>query len=138
MKDTIFKPDFAKNSVLEQQYNGERIKPGTRLTMGSGITLVLGSGLGAMEFNVPELVSLTYHEARITLESLGLTTGVVLPDPDVTDTLNAYIYRQSPERVTYDNRYNRIRPGQTIDIWLSKERPVKQIDSTSQPLENSY
>jgi len=27
--DTIFKPDFAKNSVLDQLYNAESIKPGT-------------------------------------------------------------------------------------------------------------
>src|SRR5690349_6220021 len=27
VKDTVFRPDFAKNSVLEQQYNDERIKP---------------------------------------------------------------------------------------------------------------
>lgn len=138
VKDTVFKPDFAKNSVLEQQYDGQRIKPGSRIAMGSGITLVLGSGLGAMEFNVPDLVSLTYNEARIILESTGLSTGAVVPDPDVKDTLNAYIYRQSPERMTYDHRMNRIRPGQTIDIWLSKEKPVRQTDSTAQPTENTY
>lgn len=138
VKDTIFKPDFAKNSVLEQQYNSERIKPGTRIAMGSGITLVLGSGLGQMEFNVPELFGLTYNEARMILESTGLSTAAVIADPDVKDTLNAYIYRQSPERVTYDNRMNRIRSGQTIDIWLSKDKPVRQTDSTSQPLENTY
>lgn len=137
LKDTVFKPDFAKNSVLEQRYDGERIKVGTRIKMGSGITLVLGSGLGQYEFNVPELFGLTYVEARGVLETTGLQAGVVLPDPEVTDTLNAYIYRQSPERMTYDNRYNRIRPGQTIDLWLSKDRPVKQTDSTMLPLPDS-
>ncbi|HEX7846652.1 MAG TPA: PASTA domain-containing protein, partial [Chitinophagaceae bacterium] len=29
--DTTFKPDFAKNSVLEQRYNGSIIAPGTKL-----------------------------------------------------------------------------------------------------------
>jgi beta-lactam-binding protein with PASTA domain len=130
LKDTVFRPDFAKNSVLEQQYDGERIKPGTKLPMGSNIVLVLGSGLGQDEFNVPDLFSLTYSEAVMMLQSTGLSPGAVVPDPDVSDSMNGYVYRQSPERFTYDNRMNRIRPGQTIDLWLSKEKPVRQSDST--------
>jgi beta-lactam-binding protein with PASTA domain len=130
LKDTVFKPDFAKNSVLEQQYNKERIKPGTKIAMGSGIVLVLGSGLGQDEFNVPDLYSLSYSEAIMLLQTTGLSAGVVLPDPDVKDTSNAYVYRQSPERFTYDGRYNRIRPGQQIDLWLGSQKPIRQIDST--------
>lgn len=136
LKDTVFKPDFAKNSVLEQQYDGERIKPGSKITMGSAIVLVLGSGLGQDEFNVPDLFSLTYAEAMMMLQSTNLSAGAVVPDPDVTDTMNAYVYRQSPERFTYDNRMNRIRPGQTIDLWLSKQKPVRATDSTDQNITN--
>jgi beta-lactam-binding protein with PASTA domain len=130
VKDTVFKPDFAKNSVLEQQFNNERIKPGTRIAMGSGITLVLGSGLGENEFNVPDLYALSYSEAVMLLQTMGLSVNAVIPDPDVKDTADAYVYRQSPERFTYDNRYNRIRAGQTIDLWLSSQKPVRAIDST--------
>jgi beta-lactam-binding protein with PASTA domain len=131
VKDTIFKPDFAKNSVLEQQYEGERIKPGTKLSMGSGIVLVLGSGLGQDEFNVPDLYSLSYSEAIMLLQTTGLSAGAVIPDPDVKDTSNAYVYRQSPERFTYDRRYNRIRPGQTVDLWLSSQKPAREADTTN-------
>ena len=131
LKDTVFKPDFAKNSVLEQQYNDERIKPGTKLAMGSSIRLVLGSGLGQDEFNVPDLFSLSLAEAKTVLESEGLSTGAVVPDPDVRDTVNAFVYRQSPEKLTYDKRINRIRPGQTIDVWLSVQKPIRQIDSAA-------
>jgi len=130
VKDTVFRPDFAKNSVLEQQYNDERIKPGAKIAMGSGITLVLGSGLGEAEFNVPDLYALSYSEALMLLQTMGLSVNAVIPDPDVKDTANAYVYRQSPERFTYDNRYNRIRAGQTIDLWLSSQKPIRQIDST--------
>jgi beta-lactam-binding protein with PASTA domain len=138
LKDTVFRPDFAKNSVLEQQYNGERIKPGAKINMGSGIVLVLGSGLGQDEFNVPDLFGLTYSEAQIILQSTGLSTNAVIPDPDVTEPASAYVYRQSPERLTYDNRINRIRPGQSIDIWLSRERPERQLDSMNINQPNSY
>lgn len=137
LKDTVFKPDFAKNSVLEQQFEGDRIKPGTKIAMGSSIVLVLGSGLGQDEFNVPDLFGLTYTEAMVILQSTGLSTGAVVPDPDVTDMMTAFVYRQSPERLTYDNRVNRIRPGQTIDLWLSTLRPLKeQPDTTTE--ENSF
>lgn len=138
LKDTVFRPDFAKNSVLEQQYNGERIKPGTKINMGSGVVLVLGSGLGQDEFNVPDLFSLTYSEAQTILQTTGLSTGAVIADTDVTDQLNAFVYRQSPERFTYDNRLNRIRPGQTIDIWLSKDRPIREVDSSNIIQPNTY
>ena len=136
--DTSYKPDFAKNSVLEQQYKGQRIKPGTKLAMGSVISMVLGSGLGNDEFAVPDLFGMTYNEARVLLESIGLNPGVVVPDGEVRDTLNAYIYRQSPERVTPDKHLNRIRQGQSVDVWLSTQKPVRQIDSAAvqQPANN--
>lgn len=133
LKDTIFRPDFAKNSVLEQQYNDQRIKPGTKITMGSSILLVLGSGLGQDEFNVPDLFSLTYSEASTLLESTGLSVGAVVPDQNIRDTLNAFVYRQSPERFTYDKRFNRIRQGQAVDLWLSAQKPERQIDSSAAP-----
>jgi beta-lactam-binding protein with PASTA domain len=98
--------------------------------MGSGIVLVLGSGLGQDEFNVPDLYSLSYQEALMMLQTTGLNVGAVIPDPDVKDTSNAYVYRQSPERFTYDRRYNRIRPGQTIDLWLSSQKPARAVDSS--------
>jgi len=130
LKDTLYRPDFAKGSVLEQQYNKARIKPGTKLAMGTGIVLVLGSGLGQYEFDVPNLFGMTYPQARTLVESMGLGVGAVLPDPDVTDSIRAFVYRQSPERLTYDNRVNRIRPGQTVDLWLSVARPPQPpVDS---------
>jgi beta-lactam-binding protein with PASTA domain len=138
LKDTIFRPDFAKNSVLEQQYQDERIKPGAKITMGSSIVLVLGSGLGQDEFNVPDLFSLPYAEAITLLESTGLSAGSVVPDSDVRDTLNAYVYRQSPERLTYDSKLNRIRQGQTVDLWLSSRKPFRQTDTTANTTDNSF
>ena len=129
LEDTVYKPDFAKNAVLDQLYEGEPIKPGTKIQMGSGITLVLGSGLGQDEFSVPDLFSLSYLEALTLLESNNLGIGAVVLDPDVRDTAAAYVYRQRPERIGYENRVNRIRPGQTIDLWLSSQKPVRPDSS---------
>lgn len=142
LEDTVFRPDFAKNSVLEQQYDGERIKPGTKIRMGSGISLVLGSGLGQDAFSVPDMFALTFSDARTFLEANGLNLGAAVFDADVRDSANAFVYRQSPQRFTYDGRINRIRQGQSIDLWLSTQKPVRPVDSTSNqqppPTPNQY
>jgi hypothetical protein len=61
------------------------------------------------------------------LEAQGLNFASVIPDPTVRDTANSFIYRQNPLPKDESGRSYRIRPGQTMDVWLSPERPV--IDS---------
>ena len=124
--DTTFKPDFAKNSVLEQWYNGAIITPGTKLSMGSSISLVLGDGVGKTEFAVPMIVGMTFGQAKALLETNGLVMGVVIA-PGVSDTTNAYINKQVPERYDDDKHIQHIRPGQTMDVFLQVEKPV--VDS---------
>ena len=126
--DTSFRPDFAPNSVLEQLYNGTPIAPGTKVKWGSKISLVLGSGIGNQDMAVPKLVGLSFMEAKILLEAQGLGLASVIPDPDVRDTASSFVYRQNPEPKNEEGKQFRIRPGQTMDLWLSVQRPV--IDST--------
>ncbi len=125
--DTTFRPDFAPNSVLEQLYNGSPIAAGTKIKWGSKISLVLGSGIGNESMLVPKLLGLTYSEAKMLLDAQGLIFASVIVDPTVRDTANAFIYRQNPVPKDENNRSFRIRPGQTMDVWLSVERP--NIDS---------
>ncbi len=128
--DTVFKPDFARNSVLDQQFNGTSIKPGTKIQQGSAITLVLGNGVG-LEFAVPDLFGLTYRDAREALSESGLLVGSMVPDNDVTDTANAFVYRQNPDRYDYERRLNHIRQGQIVDLWLSAQKRERIMDSSS-------
>lgn len=128
--DTIYRPDFAKNSVLEQLYEGNIISPGTKLSMGSQISLVLGDGVGSQQFAVPFIVGMSFGDAKNMLEQNGVGFGVIIGD--VTDTLSAYIYKQSPERFDEDKKLQHIRAGQLMDVWLQKERPVR--DSVEIPL----
>ena len=133
--DTTSKPDFAKNSVLNQLYDGKDIAPGTRLPMGSQIDLVLGSGLADVDMAVPDLYGKTYAEARVWLDSFGISV-VPIADPDVNDVEEAFIYRQNPGRYNLDKRVNRIRPGQMVDVWLSvlpKPRPDTLNAATPPP-----
>jgi eukaryotic-like serine/threonine-protein kinase len=128
--DTVFKPDFARNSVLDQQFNGASIKPGSKIQQGSEITLVLGNGVG-LEFIVPDLFGLSYRDARAAISESGLIVGSVVPDNDVKDTMSAYVYRQNPDRYDYEKQINHIRQGQIIDIWLSALKKERIVDSSS-------
>jgi len=123
--DTTFKPDFARNAILEQWYNGQMIAPGTQLRKGSVISLVLGDGVGKQEFAVPDITGLTFCEAKGRLGSNGITMGAVVCNPDVTDTCSGFIYKQNPERFDDDKKIQHIRSGQTMDVWLQLTKPVR-------------
>ena len=132
--DTSYRFDFAKNSVLEQRYNGSSIKAGTKLKVGSSISLVLGSGLGEEDMSVPDLIGMNYDEAKVLLDAQGLS-GLVIVDPTVRDTTSAYVYKQSPMPRTGDGAMVRIRQGQMIDIWVGVERPnVDSFKNSESPL----
>ena len=132
--DTSFRTDFAKNAVLEQRFNGGVITPGTKIRMGSTIDLVLGNGVGNRQFVVPSLIGKTYCEAKALLEANGLSFGVVTA-AGISDTCNAFIYRQIPERFDDERRPNLIRSGQLMDVWLQTERPVIDTAGTVPEIE---
>lgn len=117
--DTIYRPDFMKGSVLEQQYNGSRITAGTKVPWGARINLIIGGGLQVEQMSVPELVGLTFAEAKALLETKGITLASVITMNSVKDTAAAYVYKQNPERFDVDKTPIYIRPGQTMDVWLS-------------------
>jgi beta-lactam-binding protein with PASTA domain len=131
LEDTVFKPDFARNSVLEMMYKGDNIKPGTPIQQGSGITLVLGNGIGGSSFMVPDLTGLTYRQVKAWMDSSGVIIGAVVVGTDVTDTANSFVSRQSPTPFNEDRKPNPIHPGMSMDIWLSGQRPVRNSDTTS-------
>lgn len=122
--DTTFRPDFAKNSVLEQLYNGVLIQPGAKVRVGSRIDLVIGSELSNTALAIPNLIGLTLAQARELLESKGIMLASIIPDPGVRDTANAYVYRQSPERFDDEGHIISIRAGQVMDVWVSATAPV--------------
>jgi beta-lactam-binding protein with PASTA domain len=129
--DTTFKPDFAKNAVLEQLYNGTAIAPGTKIRKGSVISLVLGDGVGKREFAVPVITGMTFSEAKELLESSGLGIGAIVAEANVSDTMTAWIYRQNPERFDDEKRLQHIRSGQLMDVWLQVDKPAKDTTGNS-------
>lgn len=118
--DTIYRPDFMKGSILEQQYNGGRITAGTKIPWGARINLIIGGGLQLEQVMVPDLVGMTFTDARALLETKGITLASVISMSTVKDTAAAFVYKQNPQRFDIDKvtpLY--IRPGQTMDLWLS-------------------
>ncbi|MBN8785622.1 MAG: PASTA domain-containing protein [Terrimonas sp.] len=129
--DTTYQPDIAKNAVLDQLYKNATIRPGTKITMGNTISLVLGAGVGSEELPVPDLFAMSYEEAAALLEANKIMLGSVVQDGNVQDTGAAFVFRQQPPRFNDDGTMNRIRQGQMIDIWITPEKPLKRVvDST--------
>jgi len=131
--NTYYRPDIARNAVLEQRFHDEIIKEGTKIPLGSMIDLVLGSGTGGDEISVPNLIGLTVSQAKSQLASLGLTMGSIIPVDAINDTASAFITRQAPMPFTEPSAgqrlMNKIATGQLIDIYISSNAP--SIDTTT-------
>lgn len=109
-----YKPDLAKNAVLEQLYKGSVARPGKSIPKGSAIDLVLGDGVGSVEVPVPSLIGQTYGEALFVLKGSSLNIGMVQFDAGVRDSSKAIIYKQQPE----PSENGTINQGEAIDIYL--------------------
>lgn len=121
--DTTYKPDFMKGSILEQDYKGKKIAVGSKIRWGSSIDLVIGGGLEAQKIPVPELVGLTVSDARAVLKDKGIILAAMLTFGPITDTANAYVFKQNPEVNAYGTPAL-IQPGQTMDIWVQAQAPA--------------
>ena len=133
-----YKPDFARNAVLDQLYNGVSIAQGVKIPLGSSISLVIGTGLGGEETDMPNLVGLTYPEALNELSLQGINIGSVLSLETIKDSAASFIYRQTPgylstrlDSLTGMPIPNKIRQGQLVDLYLSTTPPPK--DSIPSP-----
>lgn len=110
----IYKPDIAKDVVLDVQYMGGSIQPGVKIGKGSAVDLVLGDGLGGESIDMPDLTGLTLEEANNLLQSSSLTLGSVVYMGSISDSASAKVVRQNPpftEGAT-------INGGQPIDLFI--------------------
>lgn len=134
--DTSFKPDFMMGSVLEQKFKGSPIASGAKITWGSRIDLVIGGGLANQSIPVPDLVNMTFGEAKAILDEHGISLGALIADEGVRDTLAAFIYKQSPMRFSEDEdrQMQYIQSGQLMDLWIapSRRNPVDSSENNPQ------
>jgi beta-lactam-binding protein with PASTA domain len=124
-----YKPDFAKNNVLQQMYKDTVINEGTIITKGAVVDLVLGMGLSSKTTRLPDLLGLGLDEASAIISDYFLNLGAVTYDPsfeEAEDSSGAFIWRQYPD---FDE-FKRLNMGMEVDIWLT-------LDSTRMPMADS-
>lgn len=100
--------------VLGQSFQGSIIKPGTSIPKGSKIDLLIGSGVGDTEIEIPNLVGMSLSEAASTIESAGLVIGLKSYDPN-SEQPEQTVIKQKP---TYQTGI-KVRSGDVIDLWIS-------------------
>jgi beta-lactam-binding protein with PASTA domain len=101
------------------KYKGE-IKPVEPISVkkGSKIDFVLYKGDEAEMVEIPELVCKTYDEAVLLVTSSNFLFGDIhFPESEGSDTLSAYIVKQSPRAGVESTM------GTAINIWLERRKP---------------
>ena len=91
----------ANGSVLDQKYNGKSITKGTRIPIGSEITLIVGQNEVGVLVELPNVVGMNYQDAISLLGSTGLESiSTICNDCEtLQDTLSAVVFGQSPEYI---------------------------------------
>lgn len=117
--DTTYKPDVARDVVLEALFGGQTIKPGESLPKGSRINFILGDGRGNEEVELPNLTGLTIDEAKFSLKGSMLTIGTITYQGTITDTANAVIVSQFPLAT---DSLSKVRIGTPINITLTNKQ----------------
>jgi eukaryotic-like serine/threonine-protein kinase len=117
-----YRYDIAKNVILEQKVDGEKIGPGTKVTKGTAIDLVLGKGLGDEKSVVPDLLGLTLEEGKNKAADAYFSIRAVIYDDGVdpenlSDTIPLIIYQQKPMH----SPGIQLNLGSQIDIWVTSD-----------------
>jgi len=95
-----YKPSIEANgAVIEQLYKGKQITGGTKLPIGSKITLIIGRNQAGVAVQIPDLYGLTILEAKARVQGMGAVAFFTICPTCVTstDSLNALVESQSPD-----------------------------------------
>lgn len=138
MGNITYRPDIARNAVLEQLVGDRPIPPGTKIPTGTVINFVLGSGEGSGEMEVPQLVGLSFEAAKLMLQTLNISMGAVVALNPISDSAAAFVVKQSPPSLSDSLDINgfrvvsKIKTGQLIDLYISNT-PPNPADTAQSP-----
>jgi beta-lactam-binding protein with PASTA domain len=119
LNDLFYVDHFARNAVVEQEYNGMIIEPETEIFRGSSIDLTLGNG-GSMEMTeIPFLIGSKPGELVEMLHASYLNLGDEVYMDD-NDTIHARVFRTEP---SYINGL-KVEPGTKISVWYRSNKLV--------------
>ncbi|SMC95279.1 PASTA domain-containing protein [Pedobacter africanus] len=117
--DTTYKPDPARDVVLQALFGGQPIKTGESLPKGSRIDLVLGDGQGNEEVDIPSLIGLTKDEALFALRNGAmLNLGIITYEGNITDSATAVVVKQTPFAT---DSVTKVKIGTPVNITLSNK-----------------
>ncbi|MBK9336277.1 MAG: PASTA domain-containing protein [Lewinellaceae bacterium] len=119
----IADPKLSPNTIVAVLFRGdtitEEIRYGYKVEMGATIDFIVSEQV-TLTVEIPDCVCQTYDAARFLISSSNLSIGAVINDGTVTDQLNAYVWRQTPQ---YDPE-GTMRVGEQIDLYLTQELPA--------------
>ncbi len=115
-----YEPSAYRDLVLDVRMDTVSIQPGDKIAVGSKVRLVVGFGRGTEYVETPNVVGLTFRDARSLLLHNRLTIGAVQYDEEESpaedeENKEQYIYRQEPDAGT------KILEGETVSLWLSTD-----------------
>ena len=112
----LYKNDEHANVVLGVRYQGEIVKINDKLEKASKVDLVLGNGRG-MQIEMPNLIRISKKHLSSRLENLALNKGNFYYDASVVDTMNSFVYKQSPVEGTEN-----ISLGVFVNLWFTEDK----------------
>lgn len=112
-----YAPSEYKDLVIQVKFHGRAVLPGTRIPEGSAVVLVVGSGEGNAEAQVPAIKGMSLEEATQAITAAAFTVGAVEYDTTPSgDEAEYIIYRQRPAAGSS------IPTGSKINLYLSKDK----------------
>lgn len=106
--------------VKEMKYKGEKIEPGTRITKGSVIDLVVYDG-GSDSLICPYVTDLSLEDAKVLIFGSTLNIDIEVVG-DTIGTEEVVILKQKPEA------HENIKVGDIVKVWVGKKRTTMPED----------
>lgn len=129
-----YAPSEYKDLVIQVKFHGRAVLSGTRIPEGSAVVLVVGSGEGNAEVQVPAIKGMGLEEATEAITAASFVVGAVEYDSTPSGDEDEYIiYRQRPAAGSM------LSGGSRIDVYLSKDksRMNEKFEEDEKPEENN-
>lgn len=107
---------FAKNAVVNQEYDGEIIEPGTEIVKGSAIKLLVGYGRDDKKTHLPNLLAVYKRDVENVLHEASLNIGREYHMDEDEDS-KYRVFRMKP---SYDIN-SLVELGSKVDVWYRSE-----------------
>lgn len=107
----IYRNSFDKNAVLAQLYRGKPVNPGTMVSIGTAIDLIVGNGLNIETASIPFVIGKTQIEALYLINIHGFKVGKET-FPAGSDRSRCKVYDQVPSWNSLEPHF----PGDSIQL----------------------